>query len=631
MHFTRRSITSVVFLAIVTTLGSFAHGQAVSADKERELIALLRSDAPKGEKAVACKQLSLYGSSEAVPELAKFLTDEQLASWARIALEAIPGSAADEALRKATESAQGNLLIGVINSIGVRRDAGAVNILAQRLKDGDAEVASAAAVALGHIGNDAAAKSLRPALAQAPVKVRSAVAEGCVLCAEHFLAAGNATESAAIYDEVRKAEVPKQRILEATRGAILARKQDGIPLLLEQLRSPDRAFFQIGLGTTRELPGNQIDAVLATEIERAAPDRAARIIQAMADRKDTVVLSAVLKAATTGGYKEVRLSAISALGHVGNATCLSPLLQIALESDADLVQTAKESLADLPDASVDQEILAQLPKSQGKMYPLLIELVGTRRIAAIAMLVKALDNSDKTVRSAALLALGNTVSAKDLSVLISQVTAPKHADDATVAQQALKTAAVRMPDREACATELVAVYDRAPVATKIVLLEILGSVAGTKALNTIGAAAKSNDPQLQDVASRVLGEWMSVDAAPVLLDLSKTAPGEKYQVRAIRGYIRIARQFTLTEKERIEMCRLAFDAAKNPAEKRLVFEVLKRYPSVESLKIAVQAAQVPELKAEAADVAQAIAPKITGKKNEVQEILSKAGLDKVKL
>ena len=120
----------------------------------------------------------------------------------------------------------------------------------------------------------------------APVKVRSAVAEGCVLCAERLLSEGKSAEAAAIYDEVRKAEVPKQRIIEATRGAILARKQDGIPLLLEQFRSTDKALFQLALSTAREFPGSEIDKALAAELARATPERAALMIQAMADRTE---------------------------------------------------------------------------------------------------------------------------------------------------------------------------------------------------------------------------------------------------------------------------------------------------------------------------------------------------------
>ena len=92
------------------------------------------------------------------------------------------------------------------------------------------QVASAAAVALGSIGSDTAITALRQALASATPAVRSAIAEGGILCAERLLAEGKNDAAAEIYDEVRKADVPKQRILEATRGAILARGEQGIPL-----------------------------------------------------------------------------------------------------------------------------------------------------------------------------------------------------------------------------------------------------------------------------------------------------------------------------------------------------------------------------------------------------------------
>ncbi len=634
MHKTRQFTPSVVFLAtcfmLATTPVWAGDGPKASPEKEGELIAVLRSDGPAADKAMACKHLAVYGSQEAVPDLAKLLTDEKLASWARIALEAIPGQAADEALLKALDTIQGKLLVGTINSIGVRRDASAVDPLTKRLQDADAEVASAAAVALGRIGNAAAAKSLRQVLATAPVQVRSAVAEGCVLCAEQFTSAGDDAEAIKIYDEVRQAEVPQQRILEATRGAILSRKQEGIALLIETFQSTDKGLFQIALSTAREFPGRKVDEALAAELVRATPERASQVLAAMADRKDTIVLSAVLKAAASGP-KQVRIAAIEALGRVGDLSCLSPLVKIALEADADLVQSAKTALAHLPGENVDKEIIARLAKAEGKVYPLLIEAVGQRRIDAMPALLKAVEHSDKAVRSAALTALGTTVPAKSLSVLVKQVVSPKNADDAAVAQQALKAACIRMPDREACAEELATALNRSPVATKLALLQILGAVGGTKALNTIGAAAKSTDAQLQDASSRLLGEWMTIDAAPVLLDLAKNGPGDKYQVRAMRGYIRIARQFVMPDQQRAEMCQNAFAAAAHTAEQKLVLDIVKRYPKIEMLKVAAKAIQVPELKEEATQVVLLIAQKSGGKQAEALELLSKIGLDKVKL
>src|ERR1700752_1180659 len=186
--------TCVAFLASLLALAATS-ARGADEKKESELIGVLRSDAPKADKAMACKHLAIYGLSAAVPELAPLLADEQLASWSRIAMEAIPGQAADEALRKATESVKGKLLVGVINSIGVRRDAASVDQLTTRLKDSDADVASAAAVALGKISNPAAGKALRAVLATAPVPVRSAVAEGCVLYAERCAAEGRDAEA----------------------------------------------------------------------------------------------------------------------------------------------------------------------------------------------------------------------------------------------------------------------------------------------------------------------------------------------------------------------------------------------------------------------------------------------------
>src|SRR5260370_9627491 len=143
MHFHARFVRSFALSALLV-IGAPCSGwagddQNESSGREDELLGVLRSEAPKSEKAIACKLLAIHGSSESVPELARLLPDPQLASWARIPLEAIPGPAADEALRKATDSLTRKLLIGTINSIGVRRDADAVDFLAALLQDHDAD------------------------------------------------------------------------------------------------------------------------------------------------------------------------------------------------------------------------------------------------------------------------------------------------------------------------------------------------------------------------------------------------------------------------------------------------------------------------------------------------------------
>lgn len=616
-------------LALLLGASLLLSGNSAFAGTEKELIEVLRS-APPADKVLACKALVTQGTKEAVPELAKLLADPQLASWSRLALEAIPDPAADEALRKAAENLKGHLLIGTINSIGVRRDAKAVDQLSACLKDENVEVAAAAAVALGHIADSAATKALRESLARSPVAVRSAVAEGCILCAERLMADGKAGQAAEIYDEVRKAEVPKPRVLEATRGAILARKSEGIPLLVEQLKSSDKALFQMGLMTARELAGGDVANALAAEITGSTPERAALLLVAIADRNESTIPPAVLEVAKSGP-KQVRVAAIGVVGRLGNESSLPVLLEIASEDDAELALAAKTALAGLSGNKVDAEIAERLSKTEDKSLAVLIELAGERRIEATPALVKALDHSDAAVRSAALTALGETVGPKDVSVLISQVTAPQNSIDAQVAIKALRAASVRMPDRDAIAAQLTKAMEGAPVSTQVKLLEIVGAVGGSKALETVAWAVSGTNEELQDAGSRLLGEWMTADAAPVLLDLAKNPSSDKYKVRLLRGYIRIARQFQMPDDQRADMCDKALAAASRPEEQKLVLAVLERYPSVHTLKVAVKATEIPALKEDATRVAMAIAQKVGGKTADARELLGKIGLEPMKV
>ncbi len=279
--------------------------------------------------------------AQAVPDLAKLLPDPQLSSWARIALEAIPGEAADEALRTASDSLEGKLLVGTINSIGVRRDAGAVDSLTARLQDKDAEVASAAAVALGRIGNDAATKSLREALAAAPANVRQ---RSCRRLRAVCRTIARRRQVRQPRRDLRRS--PQARMFRSNESSkrLAARfslaTKTASRCCWRHFDRRTKSCFSSRLGTAREFPGGEIDKALATEMVGATPERAALMIQAMADRPETVVLAAVLKAAEQGD-KQVRISAIDALRRVGDDSCLAALLEIAVESDADLAQAAK--------------------------------------------------------------------------------------------------------------------------------------------------------------------------------------------------------------------------------------------------------------------------------------------------
>ncbi|BBO30812.1 HEAT repeat domain-containing protein [Lacipirellula parvula] len=610
----RMPLLRALALLLPLVAASAARAENLFETNEAALIEVLKTGEPAA-KAIACKKLAVLGTKDSVPLLAPLLEDEQLASWARVALEVIDDPSADAALRDAASKANGQLAIGAINSLGARRDQQAGQLVADAfaaaMKADDIEAVDAAAWALGQIGGDSAVATLRGALKNESPAVRNAAAQGLVLAAEGLLDAGQQSAAAQIYDDARGAEVPVQRQLEATRGAILARGEAGIPLLVEQLRSDNKKFVQLGLGTARELPGAQVAAALVKELETASPERAPLLIYALADRKELVDAPAIFRAAVEGD-DSIQLAAIKVLARADAPARIDALLQAAADDNADVARAAATALADMQGTRVNGHLVELLPAANGKQLAVLLNLVGKRRLEATDAVTKALANDDAAVRQAALAAFGETVTPAQLPLLVKECVAARDDADAKVAWRALKSAAVRMPDREACAEQLAAALAGADADDQAQLVDILGAVGGKQAIDAMAGVMQQGSDAVLDAGTRALGNWMEVDAAPVMLELAKSVKGDKYQVRALRSYIRLARQFKMSDAARAEMCEKALDAATRNDERELVFAVLERYPNEHSLRVAKAATAQPELKERAVRVAEAIEQKSPG-------------------
>lgn len=203
-----------------------AHGDKAELAKiEKALLGVLESDAKQAGKQYVCRELSIIGTEQSVPTLAKMLTGEDTSDMARYALERIPGSAVDEALRGALGQAKGNAKIGIINSLGQRRDKGAVSALSGLLGGSDEAVAAAAAAALGQIADSTAAQALGGAKDKASGKLQLVVLDSYLKCADQLSAAGQKAPALAIYKELQKEGMPKPIRTAALTGMLNATKK----------------------------------------------------------------------------------------------------------------------------------------------------------------------------------------------------------------------------------------------------------------------------------------------------------------------------------------------------------------------------------------------------------------------
>jgi HEAT repeat protein len=569
--------------ALAAATARAADGAPTSADKEKQFIAVLQSDAPPGDKAIPCKQLAIYGTKAAVPALAPLLADEKLASWARIALEAIPDPEAADALREAAGKLQGKLLIGVINSIAVKRDAKATDLLIAKLKDADADVVAAAGEALGRLGGEAPAKALEQALPAAPEAARSSVAYGCNLCAERFLAEGKADLAVKLYDLVRKSDAPRQRQLEATRGAILARGPAGVPLLLEQLKSVDKGVFAVGLRTARELPGPEATDALVAEVKKAGPEQQGVLLLALADRGDAKGLPVVLDVAKTGQGK-ARILAVGILEKLGNASCVPVLLEAAVAADVDLAAKARTVLARLSAPDMDADIAGRLAKAEGKTRQVLIELAGMRRIdSALPAIVQCATDPNTVVRAAAVSAIGAMGGEKQIADLVKCLDSAKDPKDQGAIEKALQAISVRAG--AACVPQLLPLTQSTTPAVRMMGFHALACAGGADALAALQAAAEDKDEAVADEVVRTLSTWANQwgeDPAilPVLLAVAKADKKPAHQVLALRGYMQFVQGTKKTkDDQKLAMVKEAFPLLTRPEEKRLAISVLGKIRS----------------------------------------------------
>ena len=273
-------IAAILFLAESPTFLSAQNAKEIMSREPAKLVETLKSaQASVFEKAKACQRLAVVGAKDAIPSLVPLLADSKLNLYARFALEGIPDPAVDQALREATKTLRGRQLVGVLDSIGQRKDAQAVGLLDRFLADGDPAVASAAAGAMGRIGTPAATEILRARLdKQSPVK--TAIADACLACAEGLAATGKKAEAVALDEAVAKSSLPKHIQVAALLGRFRIQGTGAKDLLLAQIDAKDEAFFNLGLAVARQMPGADVTAALAARLEKLSPKRQALLLRA---------------------------------------------------------------------------------------------------------------------------------------------------------------------------------------------------------------------------------------------------------------------------------------------------------------------------------------------------------------
>lgn len=556
--------------------------QPTAAMNQRLLLDVLSSDMPLAQKWVAAHHLAQAATREAVSPLAALLADDQLADLARFALEPMPEPAVDDALRQALGKLEGRRLAGVITSLGVRRDARAVEPLSKFLRGSDAAVASASAAALGSLGTGPAAQALEAALPTAPPSLRLELYAALIQCAEALRVRGRGAEAIEVCNWIGAAKAPAPFRAAALRGAILADEGGRLELLARQLQGEDPAMFAAVLGLVQqELPGVEVTEALAAELGKLPAERQLLLLQALSARGDAAAVAALITASRSG-QDSVRLAAIREMA--GNPAFVPVLVELSAQAEAALAQAAQDSLASLPGPEADAAVLAMLDHNEAGPRLAAIQMASRRRLrAALPRLWKTANSPDSALRVAALNAAGELAVEADLPALLALLSSAQGVCDLDALERALVAVCARAEYPDACAERLVGQLTGAPPAAKCLLLRVLGEVGGPRALQAVRGAVANNE--IKRTAIHTLAQWRNAEAAPDLLELAKTLPDPADKLLCLRGCLNLAGNQEVSAAQRLALCQQAAPLVRGVEEKKLWLSRLGGLATPESLAL----------------------------------------------
>lgn len=583
-----------------------SHGKAdVRKGIEKRLAGALKGDATRAAKQYCCRKLAIIGTADSVGALSPLLTSAELSHMGRYALERMACPGAAKAMRDALGKVSGKLKVGMINSLGMREDAQAVAAITPLLKDADAQIAAAAAAALGRIGAAESAKPLADFLASAPKKLQSAAIDASLDFAQRLGKKGKADEAAKIYQKLDAPGQPPRVRRAALQGLVMVRPAESTPLLLKALASDDAAMRGLAVRMVKETKGTDATKAFAGSLSKLSPAGQIALLDALQARKDAAAKPAVL-AATRHGDANVRAAALKALSTLGETGDVPMLAKTAAANKDPESAAARGTLARMGAKGTNEAIVSALGGSEAPVRTELLRALAARAATKAAPTVaKSAEDADQGVRQAAIEALGTLGDETQMPLLVRLVKAPKSDRDRGTIDKAMTAIASRV--RQKAAACLIGGLQGADGAAAGPILTALARAGGADALAAVVKATGSADDKIKDGAIRALCTWTTPDAMAPLLKIASTSSNKVHQVLALRAYVDLARANKAKNPEQIQRLKKALELAKGAGEKKRVLGALGEVRTIESFKIVAPFVNEKGLTEDAGAVATRIA------------------------
>jgi HEAT repeat protein len=407
-----------------------------------------------------------------------------------------------------------------------------------------------------------------------------------------------------------------------SRAAEEAASPELTEMIVDLLRNDDRDMRALGLQQIREeVRGEANTLKFAALLASLKPDAQVGLLEALGDRGDAAARPAVLEMLRNDDLL-VRCAALRSLGSLATAADVPLLAGKATSEVKEEAAAAQNSLARLRGADVNPAILAAMKGGDANVRAALLPVLAARNAKdAVPSVLELARDKPPEVRLAALRALRSLAAVADTAALVELVRQSSSAEERRHAELAISTLCGR--NRGACVEPILAGWQAADPAARVVLLRALARAGGPRALEAIVAQLNSEQEVVRIEAQRAVCEWPDAAAVPHLVRLLETAPDLRGRVLAVRGLARLAGPQPDHAADLQVLDKVASHAGR-AQEKRIVLSVLQVAPSTDALRLVVPMLDDKEVAPEAHLATVMIAEKLASQNDPaVTEALNK--------
>ncbi len=233
---------------------------------------------------------------------------------------------------------------------------------------------------------------------------------------------------------------------------------------------------------------------------------------------------------------EVRLSAIQALGKIGNGSSVITLATIASSTSGHERNVSRSALANLRGNDIQNALKKHLKESSPEIQSELVRVIATRgESTAMNELIILAKSSTPEIRKEALRGIGTLADQSHLDQILILLLNPKEESDRNDIESAIAYSFRRISDKKIQTDALTKALKKADINAKSSILSLLGRDPNEQSLQLLISALKETD-SIQLAAIEALSKWPNHGPANNLLKIASEEKNPNKDT-ALNGYI----------------------------------------------------------------------------------------------